>query len=145
MTMKIRIRRFDATLPLPAYKTRGAAAFDLASREEVRIAPGKVGYVPLNVAIAIPEGYTLLLAARSSLHKRGVIPANAIGIIDSDYRGNSDELVAALYNFSDSEIVISRGERIMQGLIVPISQVEFEEVQEMNFPDRGGFGSTGVH
>jgi dUTP pyrophosphatase len=143
--MNIRIKRFDTTIPLPAYTTSGAAAFDLASREEVHILPGKVGYVPLNIVIAIPEGHTLLLVARSSLHKRGVVPANAVGIIDSDYRGNADELIAALYNFSDTEVVLSRGERIMQGLIVPVTHVEFEEVENMDSPDRGGFGSTGVH
>jgi dUTP pyrophosphatase len=142
--MKIAIKRFDKTLPLPAYKTTGAAAFDLQSREEVRIAPGKVGYVPLNVALAIPEGHTLLLAARSSLHKRGLIPANAVGVIDSDYRGDGDELVAALFNFSDVEVVIPRGERIMQGLIVPVVYANFAEVERMGSSDRGGFGSTGV-
>jgi len=143
--MNIRIKRFDTTVPLPAYTTSGAAAFDLASREEVHILPGKVGYAPLNIVIAIPEGHTLLLVARSSLHKRGVMPANAVGIIDSDYRGNADELIAALYNFSDTEVVLSRGERMMQGLIVPVTRVEFEEVENMDSPDRGGFGSTGVH
>ena len=106
--------------------------------------PGKVGYAPLNVAVAVPEGHTLLLAARSSLHKRGVVPANAVGIIDSDYRGDADELVAALYNFSEIEVVIPRGERIMQGLIVPIIRADFEEVEQMDSPDRGGFGTTGV-
>lgn len=143
--MNIRIKRFDKTLSLPEYKTPGAAAFDLASREEVRIASGKVGYIPLNVALAVPDGYTLLLAARSSLHKRGLIPANAVGVIDSDYRGNNDELVAALLNFSDAEVIIRRGERIMQGLIVPVLRAEFHEVEGMDSSDRGGFGSTGVN
>jgi dUTP pyrophosphatase len=141
--MKISFKRFDKELPLPEYKTGGAAAFDLTSRIEVSIPSGAVGYVPLNVSIATPEGYSIVLAARSSLHKRGLIPANGIGIIDSDYCGDSDELIAALLNFSENEVVIPRGDRIMQAMIVPAVKVELEEVETMGSPDRGGFGSTG--
>lgn len=141
--MHAHIKRFDADLPLPEYKTPGAAGFDLASRATVTIAPGTVSLVPLNVAIKPPLGYFVLLAARSSLHKRGLMPANGVGIIDADYCGNEDEYKAALFNFSDHEAVIERGERIAQGVFVPLAQHSFTEVDDLGAQSRGGFGSTG--
>ncbi len=141
--MNIRIKRFDPTLPLPEYKTEGAVAFDLAARIEVTIEAGKVGYVPLNVAIRPPDGHMLLLAARSSLHKRGVMLANGVGIGDEDFSGNTDEYHAALFNFSDLVVTIKRGDRIAQGMFVPIVRGGWNEVDDMGFPDRGGFGTTG--
>ncbi len=140
---KARIKRFNNDLPLPEYKTLGAAGFDLSARERTVIAPGAVVLVPLNVAIAPPPGYFVLLAARSSLHKRGLMPGNGVGIIDADYVGNDDEYKVVLYNFSDIETVIEAGERIAQGVFVPLEQVEWEEVDDMGTPSRGGFGTTG--
>lgn len=143
MTPKALIKRFDKQLPLPEYKTSGAAGFDLSARERVVIRAHEVGYVPLNVAIEPPEGYFVLLAGRSSLHKRGLTMANGVGIGDADFSGNDDEYHAALYNFTDVEVVIPRGDRIMQGVFVPVLQANFEEVDEMKNKTRGGFGSTG--
>jgi dUTP pyrophosphatase len=141
--MNIKIKRFDKELPLPARATDGAAAFDLTARESVVIEPGKVGYVPLNIAAETPEGYFLLLAARSGTHKRGLMPVNGIGIIDPDYSGDEDEVRSAYYNFTDKPVVVEKGERIAQGVFVPIAAFEWEEVGEMNKKSRGGFGTTG--
>ncbi len=141
--MHASIRRFDPDLPLPEYKTPGAAGFDLSSREDVTIAPGEVALVPLNVAITPPSGYFVLLAARSSLHKRGLMPANGVGVIDADYCGNADEYKVVLWNFSQVPASIARGERIAQGVFVPLAQATFTEVKDMGAKSRGGFGSTG--
>jgi len=141
--MKIRIKRFDKTLPLPEYKTAGAAAFDFASRERVEIVPKSVGYVPLNVAVELPEGFVLLVAPRSSTHKKGLLMANSVGIGDPDFRGDGDEYRAAYYNYTDAPVVVERGERIAQGLIKAIDKVEWEEVDFLGNATRGGFGTTG--
>ncbi|HXK38010.1 MAG TPA: dUTP diphosphatase [Candidatus Paceibacterota bacterium] len=142
--MQITIKRIDTALPIPEYKTKGAAGFDLMTREDIVIAPKCIGYAPLNIIIAVPEGHMLLLAPRSSLHKKGLDLANSVGIVDQDFRGEADELRAALYNFSDNEVVLSRGDRIVQGIVSPIHVAEFVEVEMMDEPSRGGFGSTGV-
>ena len=144
MNKKVRIKRIDKSLPLPEYQTSGAAWFDLAARERVVIPAHKVAYVPLNVAIAPPTGHFLLLAARSSLQKRGLTMANGVGIGDADFSGNEDEYRAALRNFTDSDVVVERGDRIVQGLFIPVTHVDFVEVEEMDKKTRGGFGSTGV-
>ena len=141
--MKIPIRRFDKNLSLPEYKTSGAAGFDLSARVAQIIPPHSVAYVPLNVAIAPPEGYFVLLAARSSLHKKGLMSANGVGIIDSDYAGNEDEYIAALYNFTNNEVRVEVGDRLMQGVFVPHVRVDWNEVDDMGSASRGGFGTTG--
>lgn len=141
--MKAHIKRFDKNLPLPEYKTTGAAGFDLCAREEMVIAPHTIGYVPLNVAIEPPEGYFVLLAARSSLHKKGLMCANGIGIIDRDYSGNDDEYKAVLHNYTDQPVTVCAGDRLMQGVFVPHVRVPWEEVDDMGNKSRGGFGTTG--
>ena len=142
--MKLKIKRFDETLPLPAYKTDKAAALDLYARVDVAISPGKIGYVPLNIALELPENYWALLAARSSLHKRGLMMANGIGVGDEDYCGDNDEYRAVLFNFTDQEVTVKKGERIVQLIILSREKVEVEGVIELNNNDRGGFGSTGI-
>ena len=145
MTKKIvRIRRIDKNLPLPEYMTPGAAGFDFCARLRTVFAPKSIGYVPLNITLEPPEGYFTLLAARSSLHKRGLMSANGLGIIDQDYSGNDDEFTAVLYNFTDKEVVIEPGDRIMQGVFIPTTQADFREVDEMHNKSRGGFGTTGL-
>lgn len=142
--MKIRIRRFDKDLPLPEYKTAGAAAFDLAARESVDILPRSVAYIPLNIALEIPLGYVLLLAPRSSTHKKGLLMANSVGIGDPDFCGDEDEYRAAYYNFLEKPVRIEKGERIAQGLIKKIERAEWEEVEILGNKTRGGFGTTGL-
>ena len=141
--MNIKIKRFDKNLSLPEYKTAGAAAFDLVARETVTIQPGTVGYVPLNIAVETPPDHFFLLAPRSSTHKKGLIPANGIGIGDPDFCGDGDEYKAALLNFTTQPVTVDRGERIAQGMFVQFSRCTWEEVEKMEGPTRGGFGSTG--
>lgn len=128
---------------MPEYKTKGAAGFDLMARESVTIKAGQVGYIPLNIAVETPRDYFFLLAARSSTHKLGLIPANGIGIGDSDFRGDDDEYKLAVYNFTDKNVVIGRGTRIAQALFVKVLKVKWQKVEKMKSKTRGGFGSTG--
>ena len=141
--MIVEIKRIDKTVPLPEYKTEGAAAFDLYARVGVEIPAKEFKYVPLNVAVGTPSGYFLLLVARSSTHKKGIWMANGIGVGDSDFSGDGDEYSAVYYNFTDKPVIIEKGERIAQGLIVKREQVEWKEVEKMENKNRGGFGTTG--
>jgi dUTP pyrophosphatase len=141
--MKIKIKRFDLTLPLPEYKTAGAAAFDLVARETVTIEPQQVVLVPLNIAIQLPADHWALLTARSSLFKKKVLLANGVGVGDTDYCGDNDEYKAPLLNFSNEIVTIEKGERIVQMMILSRERVEFEAVEHLDEKDRGGFGSTG--
>lgn len=141
--MKVRIKRFDKDLPLPEYKTAGAVAFDLYSRISITVLPKGLVMVPLNVALELPEGYMLMVAARSSLHKKGLILANGVAIIDRDFCGNNDECHAAFYNFSENSVSIERGERVVQGILKKYDKAEWGEVLDLGNKDRGGFGTTG--
>lgn len=141
--MKVRIKRFDKEIPLPKRHTDGAAAFDLISRETIIIEPGKIGYAPVNIAVETPHDHFLLLAARSGTHKKGLMLANGIGIVDPDFSGDDDEIKIALYNFSDTAVTVERGDRIAQATFVHISKFDWDEVDTMPNKTRGGFGSTG--
>jgi dUTP pyrophosphatase len=140
---KIKIKRFDKAIELPKRHSDYAAAFDLCAREKAVIAPKAVAYIPLNVAVETPKGHFMLLAGRSSLHKKGLMAINGIGIIDPDYSGDEDEVKGALYNFTDKEVVIEKGDRIMQGVFIKAEHWEWDEVESMPNKTRGGFGSTG--
>lgn len=142
-TLTVKIKRFDESLPLPEYKTDGAAAFDLYTRQDTTIPAGGVGLVPLNIALQLPPNHWGLLSARSSLHKRGLMLANGIGVGDYDYRGDEDEYKAAVYNFTKSDVTVEKGERIVQMIIMHRSPVVFEEQTSFKTESRGGFGSTG--
>jgi dUTP pyrophosphatase len=141
--VKIKIKRFDKSLPLPRFHSSGAVGLDLAARLETTIAAGKVGYIPLNVAVELPEGCWLMLAARSSTHKLGLMPANGIGIGDPDFSGNEDEYQLAVFNFTTEPVKVAKGARVAQAIIVPFTKIEVEEVEDLGRPSRGGFGSTG--
>lgn len=141
--MIIKIKRIDKSLPLPDYKTEGAVAFDFIVRETTTIKSYSTNFIPLNVCIAIPKGFVILMAARSSLHKKGLMLANGVAVMDQDYSGNNDEYKSVVYNFTKSDVVIERGDRIVQGLILPIEKCDWNEVSDMGTKDRGGFGSTG--
>ena len=142
--MELRIRRFDTTIPLPEYKTTGAAAMDLSARIDLTIAPGAVVPVPLNVAIEPPPGHFVLLAARSSLWKKGLHPINGIGVIDQDYSGDGDEYHAMLRNFTDTPVDIKKGDRLVQIIVLPYENATLTEVENLGNTDRGPSGSTGV-
>jgi dUTP pyrophosphatase len=141
--MEIKIKRFDKELPLPEYKTDGAAAFDLYAREDVTIQPGEVALIPLNVAIQIPKSYFILLVNRSSTFKMGITCANGLGIGDSDYCGDNDEYKFPALNYTKEAVTIEKGTRCCQMLILPVEQVDIQEVEHLGNEDRGGFGSTG--
>lgn len=142
--MLVKIKRIDTSIPLPAYQTSGAVAFDLTSRLDLVVAPKSLALIPTNLIIETPSGYMLTLASRSSTpKKKGLLIPHGVGIIDQDFCGEKDELLFQVYNFTDQEVPIARGERIGQGIFVKIEQGEWEETTEMISPTRGGFGSTG--
>ena len=143
MLRKIKIKRFNKELPLPTYKTVGAAGFDLLAREKTVIRPSEIAYVPLNVAIETPKDHLLIVAARSSTHKLGLLPIHGIGIGDSDFRGDNDEYKMPLFNFIRKSVTVERGTRIAQGIFVKYTRAKWQEVRKMKSKTRGGFGSTG--
>ncbi len=142
--MKVQIKRLDRSLPLPVYQTSGAAGFDILARENTEIKPHEIALIPGNVVVKVPEGFMLLLALRSSTpKKKGLLKPHGIGILDSDYCGENDELKIQVYNFTDKTVLVEKGERIAQGIFVKIGKFGWEEVEKMDDTSRGGFGSTG--
>ncbi len=117
---------------------------DLALREGATIPPHQVVRLPLNVAIKPPVGHFIMLAARSSLYKRGLTMRNGVGIFDEDYAGNDDEYQIILYNFTDNPVAVERGDRVVQIVVIPYAKVNITEVDTMELPNRGGIGSTGI-
>jgi len=139
----VKVQRIDKTLPLPQYETNGAVGFDLLARETTIIHKGKIELIPANVIVETPPGYMLVVASRSSTpRKKGLSQPHGIGIIDQDYCGPTDEIKIQMYNFSDQDVTVERGEKIAQGVFVHVSKFEFEEVEQIKEESRGGFGST---
>lgn len=145
--MKVKIKRIDKELHLPVYQTSGSVGCDLLARETTTIAPKSLGKIPANVIIETPKGYMFVVASRGSTpFKKGLLPPHGFGVGDQDFCGPDDEYHIAVYNFTDEEVTIERGERIAQGIFVPIEIAEWEEVETMDHNStRGGFGSTGGH
>ena len=142
--LTIHMRRIDTTLPLPAFHTAGATCFDLCARLDTTVDPHEYGRIPLNVAIAPPKGYWILLAVRSSTHKTGLMPANGLGIMDEDFAGDGDEYQLLVFNPTDAAITVTRGTRIAQATAMPKISLAIEEVDHLDGPTRGGVGSTGM-
>jgi dUTP pyrophosphatase len=147
-TVVLPIQRLPGTedLPLPEYKSRHAAAMDLAAAvpAAVTLAPGGRALIPCGFAIAVPDGFEGQVRPRSGLAARhGVTVVNAPGTIDSDYRG---EVMVALVNLGDVPFVIERGMRIAQLLVAPVPRVTWSEVEALPATIRGagGFGHTGT-
>lgn len=137
-----------ADLPLPSYETRGAAGMDLraaiAKDETLIVMPGQRKLVPTGFMLEIPEGFEAQIRPRSGLAlKHGITCLNTPGTIDSDYRG---EVKVLLVNLGEEEFEISRGMRIAQMVVAPVTQVQVQEVSVTGETGRGagGFGSTGV-
>jgi len=142
--MKIRIRRLHPGVSLPEYQTPGSAAFDLAAAAPATIAPGEVRLVPTGLVIEVPPGMFLGIFARSSLPvKRGLMVANGVGVVDSDYCGPDDEIRVAVVNVTSSPVTVVAGDRIAQGIVLPAPRVEWEETSDLRDTSRGGFGATG--
>lgn len=143
MILEIKKLRENAVLPLRA--TGGSAGYDLcaALEEPVTLAPGETKAVPTGLAMAIPEGYGGFLFARSGLAvKHGIAPANCVGVIDSDYRG---EVLIGLHNHGNTPYTIQSGERVGQLVLLAVAQPEIAECGDLTETRRGagGFGSTG--
>ena len=143
--MQLRIKKLDERAIVPTYGTEYSAGADLycVSDADVTIAPHSTVMIHTGIALEIPEGYAGLIFARSGLaSKRSLAPANKVGVIDADYRG---ECMVALHNHSDAPQTVAVGERVAQLVIVPFLKVEFECVDELSDTVRGegGFGSTG--
>jgi len=143
--MSIRVKLLHPNAKLPTYGSSGAAGADLYACLDVSVTiePGQTTPVPLGLALEIPEGYAGLIYARSSLGtKRGLAPANKVGVIDSDYRGH---VMVMLHNHGSEPQTIEPGDRVAQLLITPVFTPEYEAADDLSDTDRGGggFGSTG--
>lgn len=139
--MKVKVKRINKDFPLPIYQTKGAVAFDLYSREDVVVKPKTVERLPTNVIIEIPKGYMLEIKDRSStLKKTGLLVST--GFIDNDYCGEEDEILLQVYNTSEQDVKVEKGDRLGQGVFIKIELAEWEEVEKMENQSRGGFGTT---
>lgn len=143
--MHVPFKRLDPRAVIPTYGSDSAAGADLYALidGELTVAPGETVMVHTGLAVAIPDGYAGLVYARSGLaSKRGLAPANKVGVIDADYRG---EIMVALHNHAALPQTIADRERIAQLVIAPIVQATFDEVGSLDETERGagGFGSTG--
>ena len=144
--MKIKIKRVDKDLPLPEYHSKGAVGCDLYARVTTTIEPGKLAKIPANVIVETPKGYMFLVASRGSTpFRKGLMMAHGVGIGDQDFWGPDDEYQIPVYNITENPVTVERGERIAQGIFVPVMIAEFEEVEEIAGESRGMFGSTGGH
>jgi dUTP pyrophosphatase len=142
---KIAVKKLDERAVLPCYGSDFAAGADLYAclEEAVTIQPGETVFIPTGIALEVPQGCAGLIYARSSMGaKRGLAPANKVGVIDSDYRG---QVMVALHNHSALPQTVEPQERIAQLLITPVFTPGFVETEELSDTQRGagGFGSTG--
>lgn len=146
MVPEMKICRLDPAAILPTYATAGSAGADLYALpvgDPVVVNPGETAFLRTGLAAAIPAGYVGLIFARSGLAcKRGLAPANKVGVIDSDYRG---EWMIALHNHGDTPQIVNPGDRIAQFVLVPVLTPLMTEVDSLDETARGegGFGSTG--
>jgi dUTP pyrophosphatase len=143
--MKVKIKKLDENAIIPTYGTEFSAGADLYSLLDmpIEIKPHETQFVRTGISAEIPEGYCGLVFARSSMGaKRGLAPANKVGVIDADYRG---EIMVTLHNHGQRSQIVYPGERIAQLAIVPFLKAEFEEADELSDTVRGagGVGSTG--
>lgn len=145
-TVKVRFKKLDDRAKMPNYGTEYAAGADLYAcmEEPLTIQAGTTEFVHTGIAMEIPVGLAGFVYARSGLAcKKGLAPANKVGVIDCDYRG---EIMVALFNHSQEDITIEAGERVAQMVIAPYLYAEYEEADELEDSVRGagGFGSTGM-
>ena len=141
----VRVKKLKDNAILPTYGSAEAAGADLYAclENSVIIQPGESAFIPTGLSMELPKGYAGLIYARSGLAcKRGLAPANKVGVVDSDYRG---EFIVVLHNHGNSPQEISHGERVAQLVITPVYTPGFTEVTELTDTERsaGGFGSTG--
>ena len=143
---KVNIKKLDERAVIPTYGTEYSAGADLYAilDGDLTIKPNQTEFIKTGLAMEIPYGYVGLIYARSGLAcKKGLAPANKVGVIDTDYRG---EIMVALHNHSDNEITITDKERIAQLVIAPYLKADFNQVDSLEDTVRGagGFGSSGT-
>ena len=141
----VKVKKLSIDAKIPTYGTEFAAGCDVYAHIDGKeiINPGETKLIKTGIAMEVPEGYAAFIYARSGLaSKKGLAPANKVGVVDSDYRG---EIMVALHNHSKEVREIENGERIAQIVIAPYIKAVFEEVDELADTKRGegGFGSTG--
>ena len=143
MNMRVKKLREKAVIPTYGSADAAGAALYACLDSAVTIEPGKTLFIPTGLAMEVPKGYAGLIYARSSLgSKRGLAPANKVGVVDSDYRG---EVMVALHNHGTVSQTVESGERIAQLLITPVLAPAFVECEDLSdtLRGQGGFGSTG--
>ncbi len=141
--MKILLKKLDPRAIVPTHGTSASAGADLYALEAVTVPAGETVLVHTGIALAIPEGYAGFIYARSGLAtKSGLAPANKVGVIDADYRG---EIMVALHNHSATPRTVEAGERVAQLVVAPFLRTEFSLCDSLDDTERGagGFGSTG--
>ena len=143
--MKIKVKKLNPKAKLPTFSTPYAAGADLyaLAEKDIVINPHQTVFVTTGLSFEIPDGYAGLVYARSGLaSKNNLAPANKVGVIDSDYRG---EAFVALHNHGETPQTVSNGQRIAQLIVMPIPAVEYEETTDLSQTQRGagGFGSSG--
>ena len=143
--MEVRVMKLHPNAQLPKYGSAEAAGADLYACLDapVTIEPGQTAWIPTGIALEVPKGCAGLIYARSSMGvKRGLAPANKVGVIDSDYRG---EIRVVLLNHGKELQIVEPGERVAQFIITPVLTPAYKEVEVLTETDRGtgGFGSTG--
>lgn len=141
--MEVKIKKLTSTAKIPFHGSDAAAGYDLYTDRDYEIAPGGTVKVSTGISMAIPEKYWGGIYARSGMAvKKGLRPANCVGVIDSDYRG---QIIVALHNDSNELQVINSGDKIAQMIISPFEYWDIKEVEELDDTKRGegGFGSTG--
>ena len=143
---KIAVKKLNENALLPTYGSEYAAGADLYALpgEDIEILPHETKLIHTGLAMEIPQGYAGLIYARSGLaSKKGLAPANKVGVVDADYRG---EVMVALHNHSNIPQTVAGGERVAQLVVAPFLKAEFEEEEELSSTVRGvgGFGSTGT-
>lgn len=140
--VKLKIKKL-ADVETPSYAHEGDAGMDLRSADQYTIKPGDSAKVKTGIALQIPDGCVGLVFPRSGLGSKGLTMRNAVGVVDSGYRG---EVMVALWNTTRADWVIYPGDRIAQLVIVPFARCEIEEAESLEDTDRGegGYGSTGV-
>lgn len=138
----IKVKRCMPGVLMPKIGSEDAAGMDFYQPESVAIKPHQTQYVTLGLAMEIPKGYMLMLAPRSSMSKTPLVIPNSFGVIDADYRG---EIKGIFKNTSDVAYTIQKGDRLLQGILVPVGALNLLEVDELSETVRGagGIGSTG--
>jgi dUTP pyrophosphatase len=139
----IKIKKLHPDAVIPKYQTAGSVGFDLHVIDDYCIKTGESALLRTGLAIATPPGYMLMLAPRSSTWKKwGLVMPHSVGVIDQDYCGDDDEILLQVYNNKLKHAIVEKGDRVGQGIFIPVAKVSFAQTDTMG-DSRGGWGSTG--